>query len=69
MPCPLPLKYLIGILFADFISPVLAEGVNDHQLPGPGKVLQASPNRPPIIGGEDIYGNGDLLDHFFPCLN
>jgi hypothetical protein len=63
MSRPFPPEYLIGILFTDIVGPILAVGVNDYQLLGPGKALQASFNRPTIVGSEDIYGYRDLFDY------
>src|SRR4030042_3050927 len=60
MPCPLSPIDFIGPLFTDFVSPILAEGVDDHQLFSPRKTFQTPFNRPTIVVCEVIYGNRHL---------
>ena len=57
----------MGILLADLVRPVRAEGINDDQLFGPVEALQTCLDRPSIIERQNIGGNRNLFNHVIMC--
>src|SRR4030067_566510 len=69
MALPGNLEGLVGIPLADFKSPIRAQGINDHELFGPSQTLQTPLNRPEVVKGQNINGDGKFINHPIHSIN